>query len=151
MYTANPRVDFLVCGDFNDPPDAESVRQHLHATGDVEAVRRAREPLLLDLFAGKPPDKFGTHYYHREWSIFDQIVVSPGMLDDAGWSADPASVKTINTLTRPGDRLGRPWRFGGEHDKGNLQRERAKASSHFASSPRHRQSSPQLGVFGDKG
>jgi hypothetical protein len=49
--------------------------------------------------------------------IFDQMVVSPGMLDDLGWSCDVASVRTINTLYRPGDRLKRPWRFGGEHDR----------------------------------
>src|SRR5262245_11714641 len=35
-----------------------------------------------------------------------------------GWSGDPDSVRTVNTLVRPGDRYGRPWRFGGPHEKG---------------------------------
>jgi hypothetical protein len=50
--------------------------------------------------------------------IFDHLVVSPGLLDNEGWSCDPNTVRTINTLTKPGDRLGRPWRFGGEKDAG---------------------------------
>ena len=117
MYKSNPAVDVIICGDFNDPPDAASVTRHLHATGDIDAVRRNDdEPLLLDFFADKDPDQFGTHYYKR-WYIFDQIVVSPGMLDGAGWDCDPASAQTVNTLYRPGDRQHRPWRFGNEHEK----------------------------------
>ena len=38
------------------------------------------------------------------------------MLDPAGWSCDPDSVKTIDTLTRRGDPSRRPWRFGNEKD-----------------------------------
>jgi len=117
MYKSNPRVDVLIAGDFNDTPEDVSVARHLHATGDVEAVRRdGPEPLLLNLFAGKDPASFGTHYF-RHWLIFDQILVSPGMLDDQNWSCDVASVRTVNTLYRPGDRLKRPWHFGSEKDR----------------------------------
>ena len=119
MYRSNPRVDLLVCGDFNDPPDAPSVTRHLHATGDLDAVLHARgEPLLFDLFAGKDPAAgFGTLYYAGRWYIFDQIAVSPGLLDQEGWSCDVQSVRTVNTLIRPGDRQHRPWRFGNERDR----------------------------------
>jgi hypothetical protein len=119
MHTSNLAVDVLICGDFNDTPNDASVVQHLHANGDIDAVMRAENPpLLLNLMAGKDPARgFGTHYY-RKWLIFDQIVVTGGMLDTKGWSCDPASIQTINTLYRPGDRLKRPWRFGGERDGG---------------------------------
>jgi endonuclease/exonuclease/phosphatase family metal-dependent hydrolase len=117
LRRADPAVDFLVCGDFNDTPDDDSVALHLHATGDGEALRQAGDrPLLFNLFAGKDPAHFGTHYYSR-WYIFDQIVVSPGMLDGAGWNCDPDSVQTINSLVRNTDRIKRPWRFGNERDK----------------------------------
>src|SRR5262249_52985965 len=117
MHRSNPRVDFLVCGDFNDPPNDESVTHHLHAIGDAAKVRQGGdEPLLLDLMADKDPARFGTHY-HSRWYIFDQIVVSPGMLDDLGWSCEPESVHTVNTLVQPGDKLRRPWRWGSERDK----------------------------------
>src|SRR5262249_16251818 len=37
MHRNDPNVDVLICGDFNDPPDAASVTDHLHATGDAAA------------------------------------------------------------------------------------------------------------------
>jgi endonuclease/exonuclease/phosphatase family metal-dependent hydrolase len=117
MYKSNPRVDVLIAGDFNDTPEDPSVIKRLHATGDLEATRRdGPELLLLNLFAGKDSLSYGTHYFRR-WLIFDQIVVSPGMLDDYHWSCDVDSVRTVNTLYRPGDRQKRPWRFGSEHDR----------------------------------
>jgi endonuclease/exonuclease/phosphatase family metal-dependent hydrolase len=118
MYTSNTHVDFLVCGDFNDSPEDESVTRHLHA-GPVEGVVRTASdgPRLYDLLAGKDPSAFGTHYY-KKWLIFDHIVVSPGLLDTEGWSVVPDSVKTINTLTNPHDKHHRPWRFGNEKDRG---------------------------------
>jgi endonuclease/exonuclease/phosphatase family metal-dependent hydrolase len=118
MIKSNPDVDVLVCGDFNDTPQDDSVVHHLHAVADAQSVLRGSEPpLLYNLMGNKNPANFGTHYFNK-WLIFDQLVVSPGMLDNAGWSCDPASVQTVNTLTRPGDRLHRPWRFGGERDHG---------------------------------
>jgi endonuclease/exonuclease/phosphatase family metal-dependent hydrolase len=119
MHKSNPDVDVLICGDFNDTPQDESVTRHLHASGDMQAVLHADDPpLLLDLFAGKDPAAgFGTHFF-RKWLIFDHLVVSPGLLDRAGWSCDPDSVRTVNALYRPGDRQRRPWRFGGERERG---------------------------------
>jgi endonuclease/exonuclease/phosphatase family metal-dependent hydrolase len=118
MYQlGNPAVDVLVCGDFNDTPQDASVTGHLHAASDRQAVLTAKDPpKLFNLFAAKDPEAgFGTHYYKR-WYIFDQIVVSPGLLDSAGWSCEPASAQTLSSLTRPGDKLRRPWRFGGQKD-----------------------------------
>src|SRR5260370_10606173 len=118
MIKSNPAVHVLVCRDFNDTPQDDSAGHHLHAVGDAPAVLRGSDPpLLYNLMADKDPGSFGTHYFSK-WLIFDQLVVSPGLLVKAGWSCDPASVQTINTLTRPGDRLHRPWPFGGEPDRG---------------------------------
>jgi hypothetical protein len=69
--------------------------------------------------AGKDANgDFGTHYYNRKWYIFDQIVVSPGLLNGGGWRCDPDSVQTVNSLVRPGDPKGVPWGFGSENEKG---------------------------------
>jgi hypothetical protein len=87
------------------------VKHQLHAESDAAAVRANREPILLDLFADKDPDRFGTHYHNR-WFIFDHIAVSPGLLDDEGWTCDVDSVATVRTPPRPNDRLHRPWSFG---------------------------------------
>jgi endonuclease/exonuclease/phosphatase family metal-dependent hydrolase len=118
VYKRNPKVDLLICGDFNDPPEAPSVTKHLRATGDINTMLHPDgDPLLFNLFADKDPTAgFGSHFYAGHWYLFDQIVVSPGLLDRDGWSCDPTSVCTVNTLTRPGDPKHRPWRFGNEHD-----------------------------------
>jgi endonuclease/exonuclease/phosphatase family metal-dependent hydrolase len=120
MYKSNPSVDLLICGDFNDTPDSPSVATHLHATGDMQAaLHPPGAPLLFNLFAGRDPEAgWGTHYHARTWYIFDEMVVSPGLLDENGWSCDPASIQTVNTLFHPGDKRRRPWRFGSERDKG---------------------------------
>lgn len=116
MYMNNPKVDVLVCGDFNDTPDDASLVNHLRATGDINRVRQSGNNLALyNLMAGRNANLFGTLYY-RGWYIFDQIVVSPGMLDDHGWACDPNSVHVMKSLTRSDDREKRPWRFGDRTD-----------------------------------
>jgi endonuclease/exonuclease/phosphatase family metal-dependent hydrolase len=119
-YRQDPNAAILVCGDFNDTPQDESVVKHLHSTADMAAVKAARgEPVLYNLFADKDAAHgFGTHNYHGKWFIFDQILVSKGMLEGHGWTCDPASAQTFNSLYRPGDAQKRPWRFGEEHEKG---------------------------------
>ncbi len=117
IHRSNPAADILICGDFNDSPHDVSVTQHLRGTSDARAVRTGGPSLqLLNLFGDKDATAgFGTHYYSR-WFIFDQILVSPGMLDSAGWSCEPASVRTITSLAKPADRNRRPWRFGNENE-----------------------------------
>lgn len=95
MYGSNPAVDVLICGDFNDTPDDPSVTKHLHAISDRNAVGGGFEPMLLDLFANKSPAEFGTHHHGSKWYIFDHIVVSPGLLDDRGWTCETASANVI--------------------------------------------------------
>lgn len=110
----NTATDFLVCGDFNDTPDAEPVVKNLGAIGDIAKVKPTKdEPFLLDLMSGKDPTKFGTLWYSGKPLIYDHICVSPGMLDDKGWSADPKSVATYTEgLIRKGSTRREPWRFG---------------------------------------
>ena len=114
---ADPKADFMVCGDFNDKPEADSVTNRLHITGSRELVTPdARPPRLFGPLSGKSPADFGTHYYNGPL-IYDQVAFSPGMLDDAGWSyvADSARVPT-DGLIRSGTRGRRPWRFGSKGD-----------------------------------
>jgi endonuclease/exonuclease/phosphatase family metal-dependent hydrolase len=114
MYESNPDVDLLICGDFNDTPSSESVVKYLHATTNREDLRPGGPPALLDLFSDQ--DHAGTHYYNGHWYTFDQIVVSPGLLEGRGWTVEPATARIVDDLTA--DRKGRPWRFGNERDRG---------------------------------
>jgi endonuclease/exonuclease/phosphatase family metal-dependent hydrolase len=120
MYKSNPKVDLIICGDFNDNPDDDSVVEHLHATGDRAKVLAGEDPPMLyglfsDLWA-KHEGKEGSHYYRGHAYIFDQLVVSPGMLDTIGWSCEPETAKIHKH--RFVDRHGRPDRFGTQRDKG---------------------------------
>ena len=95
MVNRNPAVDFLVCGDFNDPPEEESVVSHLHAVADIQQVRASGTVPLLYNFMTPLADKGeGTHFYRRWW-LFDHICVSPGLLDDQGWSIVPDSAAIV--------------------------------------------------------
>lgn len=106
-------TDFLVCGDFNDTPDADPVVKALGAIGDPTKLRpKDEEPFLLNLMNGKDPAKFGTLWYSGKPLIYDHICVSAGMLDGKGWSVDPKSVATYTDgLTRKGATRREPWRF----------------------------------------
>jgi endonuclease/exonuclease/phosphatase family metal-dependent hydrolase len=119
MYKANPKVDFLVCGDFNDPPNEDSVTEHLRAIGDIKKVKAGGDPpFLYNLFADTKyiDGTMGSHNYKNKWMTFDQIAVSPGLLDNEGWTCETETARIINDLTA--DRRGHPHRFGNERDKG---------------------------------
>jgi endonuclease/exonuclease/phosphatase family metal-dependent hydrolase len=128
MYKSNPDVDLIVCGDFNDNPDDDSVLKHLHATGDLALGRNGDdEPQLFDLFAKRwerNRNEVGTHYHRGKWFIFDQIALSPGMLNKQGWSWDADSPAQI--VRKIADDKGRPLPFGNQKDK-----KRRGASDHF--------------------
>lgn len=110
----NVDTDFLVCGDFNDTPDAEPVFKVLGAIGDRTKVKPTdKEPYFLNLMHGKDPAKFGTLWYNGKPLIYDHICASPGMLDGKGWSVEPDSIATISTgLMRAGATRREPFRFG---------------------------------------
>lgn len=128
IYTANPKVDFLVCGDFNDNPDDPSVTEHLHAVGDAEAVLAGGGlPLLFN-----PMDRLWqtgqASLFNGPWGyLFDQVCVSRGMLDDEGWSLVPDSAQVVKQMAQ---RNGRPNRFGGEKNDRRPLSARG-ASDHF--------------------
>jgi endonuclease/exonuclease/phosphatase family metal-dependent hydrolase len=128
MHKSNANVSLLICGDFNDNPDDASVKEHLHATGDVNEVKAGGDvPLLYDVFAKlwaekKSEGKVGTHFYRGKGFIFDHLVVSPGMLNGAGgWQCD---VDTARIIAHPdrfviprGRNKGHPLAFGTEKEK----------------------------------
>lgn len=126
MLLANPAIDLLVCGDFNDNPDDPSVVEHLRATGDADALRAAAEPRLYNPFAVLYQRGEASHYYGRTGYLFDQICLSPGLLDEASWSYLPGSAAVVRERA---DRQGRPNRFGGANDKRPLRLR--GASDHF--------------------
>lgn len=118
IYISNPKADVILCGDFNDSPTDQSVVKNLHSTANpADALASAGGLKLFNLFGNWTPAQGGSIFY-QGWHQFDQILVSPGMLDNQGWSCDPSSVRVANHLTKPNDASRRPWRFGGEKETG---------------------------------
>ncbi len=74
----SPMASVLIMGDFNDTPTDESM---LHALGAIPLSASSEESNLLNIM----PLHGGTYKYKGEWSLFDQFVVSKGLLQGDGW------------------------------------------------------------------
>ncbi|MFM7152295.1 MAG: hypothetical protein ACKO23_20910, partial [Gemmataceae bacterium] len=132
QYRANPNVDFLVCGDFNDTPFDDAVIHDLHATGNLQAILsldKKQPPQFFNPSALLAEKKMATHFQSgRENTtplVFDQICLSPGLLDGTGWSY----VNNSADIVKKFEFRGRPDRFGGPNDR-RPWRNRG-ASDHF--------------------
>src|SRR3546814_284891 len=84
-------VALIVMGDLNDDPFDPSVTIHAGATRELSDVLRARSARLYNLswqylaqervdVAGKTRVVHGTIYYQGDANLFDQILVSRGLL-----------------------------------------------------------------------
>lgn len=128
-YKKNPAVDYLVCGDFNDTPDDDSVVKDLRAIGDskkVSLLGKNDPAMLYNPFAELAQGgKKGTHFFKDKAFVFDQICLSPGLLDGENWSYVNRSAAIVEQLSFKG----RPDRFGGPNDS-RPWRNRG-ASDHF--------------------
>lgn len=86
----NNGVQLLVVGDFNDEPFNRSVREYLLAIRDRKRVlsRRTRRPYLYNcMWRLMEAAEAGTFYYtggETPWFMFDQVMVSPGLLRSEG-------------------------------------------------------------------
>ncbi len=119
ILMANPTADLLVCGDFNDNPDEPSVRDHLRAVETPQELFAQKPQMgsLLNLFGSFRLGQPGTHYYSGSWYQFDQIAVSPGMLDHKGWGVVPESQHVLRYPPNV-NKKGHPLAFGSEKHKG---------------------------------
>lgn len=86
LRAQNDGVQLVVMGDFNDEPFNRSVREYLLAIRDEERVlsRRTRRPYLYNCTWRLMEEAAPGTYYHTEgetpWFMFDQVMVSPGLL-----------------------------------------------------------------------
>jgi endonuclease/exonuclease/phosphatase family metal-dependent hydrolase len=117
LVRADTRAEVLIAGDFNDEPDDPSVRTALRASGDWRNPRLGgRQPVLYNLSAGRNATREGTYSHSGSWSIFDQVVVSPGLLDGAGWRVLPETLRVVNDASLRANMRSGPLRFGNEHN-----------------------------------
>ncbi len=75
-----PQACVLAMGDFNDSPTDSSMRYYLHAVLDTAEAGEGTWMNLMYPYVGK--NGVGTHKYQRMWSVLDQFVVAPSMLQE---------------------------------------------------------------------
>jgi len=87
ILTADPKADILLVGDFNDEPDNVSIKDHLRAVATRDTLPAGA---LYNTSAPIKAANKGSFVWDNDWNLIDQVIISPGLLDDAGyhWKAD---------------------------------------------------------------
>jgi endonuclease/exonuclease/phosphatase family metal-dependent hydrolase len=93
LLFADPKADIIVLGDLNDEPDDRAIRDHLRT-----ANREAQLPAgsLLNTTAPIKDAGKGTIVYKNKWELFDHVIISPGLLDSAGFHWKKGSTRRID-------------------------------------------------------
>lgn len=82
ILAADPKADIVMVGDFNDEPDNLSIRDNLRTASSKDNLPAGT---LFDTTAYLAADKKGTFVYENKWELIDHVIVSPGLLDNAGY------------------------------------------------------------------
>jgi len=77
IFNRNAMANIVVTGDLNDNPSDKSLTSGLQALNDTTY---AKQSALFNLSAYKMKESTGTIKYQGRWSVFDQIIVSGGLL-----------------------------------------------------------------------
>jgi hypothetical protein len=113
LRARNPEANILIMGDLNDDPVNRSVKKVLDATNRPDRVSpKGFFNPMYDLFK----QGIGTLAYRDAWSLFDQILVSPGLLSggDGLWYYSMEIFNPPYLQQQTGDFQGYPLRtYGG--------------------------------------
>ncbi|MBU0765186.1 MAG: endonuclease/exonuclease/phosphatase family protein [Bacteroidetes bacterium] len=79
ILNLDPNAKVIIMGDLNDDPNNESVKQHLIAVGNKDKLDKGElyntmEPLFRN--------GIGSLAYQDSWNLFDQIIITPGLLGE---------------------------------------------------------------------
>jgi len=77
IFSRNPLANIVITGDMNDNPTDKSLTAGLQALNDTAL---AKPSALFNLSAYKMKESTGTIKYQGKWSMFDQMIVSGGLL-----------------------------------------------------------------------
>ena len=77
IFSRNALANIVVTGDMNDGPLDKSMTTGLRALSDTI---HAKPSALFNMTAYKMKEPVGTIKYQGKWSVFDQIIVSGGLL-----------------------------------------------------------------------
>ena len=77
IFSRNAMAKIVITGDLNDVPSDKSLTEGLRALNDTA---KSKPSALFNLMAYKINESTGTIKYQGKWMIFDQIIVSGGLL-----------------------------------------------------------------------
>ncbi|MGQ1787571.1 MULTISPECIES: endonuclease/exonuclease/phosphatase family protein [unclassified Saccharicrinis] len=101
----NRDAKIITMGDLNDDPTDESVHIHLdaHTSQNNLEHNNLYNPLAMNFKEGK-----GTLFYRGKWNLFDQLIISRGLLDSSkGFQYDSAYIyKKPYLIQQDGDYKG---------------------------------------------
>jgi len=110
LLARDPNAHILYMGDLNDDPVDPSVRKYLNTTGDKDkAVGSKLFDPMVDLYQ----KGIGTLAYRDSWNLFDQIILTPGMVTGQGGDYRYYGVRVYNQpymRQKEGNFEGYPWR-----------------------------------------
>jgi len=91
ILNTDPNAKIVIMGDLNDDPTSKSVAKVLQAKGKSEDVP---EKGLYNPMYSHYKDGNGTLAYRDAWNLFDQMVVSKGMINKSvgGWQLHKAVI-----------------------------------------------------------
>lgn len=123
LFDANVNAKIVVLGDFNDQPKDESMQRYLRANANSSNVLSSE---LYNLSWAWEELDYGTLKYQSQWYIFDQIIVSGGLLksqEGIYTKPDWASICNLSFLYERDEKYGgdKPFRtYSGYSYKGGF-------------------------------
>ncbi len=85
ILTQDPKMKVIIMGDMNDDPTNASMNSVLSAKAEINQV--GKDDMYNPWYNILTIDNTGTLYYKGAWNLFDQIVLTPNLLetyDDIG-------------------------------------------------------------------
>jgi predicted extracellular nuclease len=82
VQNLNPEANIVVMGDMNDEPSNKSLKEVLSAKSP-----ETENAALINLMYPLHEAKQGSYNYRGDWNMLDNIIVSPGLLDNKGFQS----------------------------------------------------------------
>ena len=82
LLREDPKVKVLVMGDMNDDPTNKSMYECLSAKGEISEV--GANDMYNPWYNVLVKEGTGTLKYQGKWNLFDQIIMTPNLLNKAG-------------------------------------------------------------------
>lgn len=119
LLLEDPHAKIIVMGDFNDDPTSASIKKVLDVKGNKRKVRKGE---LYGPFEDYYKKGLGTLAYRDSWNLFDQIILSYGLIDprQKGLQLYKAGIfKKDYLISKKGNFKGYPFRtYGGSRYQG---------------------------------